>query len=283
MKDYICEACGKSFRAFPAHRDRSAHIFCSRECSKVPIVPIICQSCGNTFLVPARGIKDPKFCSRDCMNARDRREQVHKMSPQVDCVCIQCGKIYSVRSSVAKVQKYCSQECFGIAHADRWVAEKNPNFKGKIAVTCAYCGKVFETYPSRGGRKKYCCRTHSLLGNLRRLASNPRTDIECSMANALMDAGIRYDEQVLMFDKFLVDFRLQDFPIIIQCDGEYWHDRPQVRGRDKGQDNYLSKSGFIVLRFTDKQIYKDLKGCIRKIKRTISERSTGHRNGNADE
>ena len=89
------------------------------------------------------------------------------------------------------------------------------------------------------------------------------------MANALTGKGIAFSEQVPMFDKFLVDFKLNNYPIIIQRDGDYWHNRPHVRSRDKGQDRYLAKSGYMVLRFDDKQILNNIDGCLSLIKSAI--------------
>lgn len=72
-----------------------------------------------------------------------------------------------------------------------------------------------------------------------------------------------------MCGKFMVDFRLTDYPVIIQCDGTYWHDRPRTRSRDRGQDRYLTKAGYIVLRFNDHQILHEVQSCILAIRQAI--------------
>ena len=84
-----------------------------------------------------------------------------------------------------------------------------------------------------------------------------------------MSNRINYSEQVILFDKFMVDFLLPSHNIIIQCDGMYWHDRPRARAKDKGQNNYFVKAGYIVLRFTDEQIHKSMGACIATIKKAI--------------
>lgn len=254
-----------------AWRKKREYVFCSEQCRNTPIIDRECVVCHTTFKIRAKW-REGKYCSKDCHNQFIRDNAVHKNLPTTEKQCEYCGKTYRVRNSIARAQRFCSQRCFGLSN--RPSGETNPNWKAKVKVVCAYCGKEFETHVSRIGRSMYCSASHRIIGNLKRLASNPRTDIERAMANALMDNGIRYDEQVLMYDKFLVDFKLQDYPVIVQCDGEYWHDRPATRARDKGQDNYLAKCGYTVLRFTDAQILKGMKTCMKQVRQNLrAERS----------
>ncbi len=266
METYYCTICGKPMRMHPSARAKRRYLFCSRKCQHTPFLDRTCVVCSNHFKVIVQN-PGTKFCSKDCHNRYIRENELHKKAPKIEKICEHCGKLYLVRRSIGRTQRYCSQQCFGFANSKK--GEANSKWKPKVKVTCAYCGKEFETYPCRASRKNYCCKAHFALSNLLRFANQHRTDIERAMANALMDSGIRYDEQVPMFGKFLVDFKLQDYPIIIQCDGRYWHDRPDTKARDKGQDNYFAKCGYTVLRFTDDQIYHDLQGCIRKIKQCL--------------
>jgi len=269
VNTYHCSVCGKKVEQFDCHRKRIKHTFCSKKCRLTPFIQKQCSECGKTFLATAQTASSAMFCSRECVNAKNRREEIHKKGKLVKCTCERCGKVFKIRSSVAKVQRYCSQKCSGASIGESQTGKDNPRWKPKVKLNCDYCGKEFKTYPSRIGRKKYCCKKHRLLGHLKRLASNPRTDIEKAMAEALTKAGIEHEEQVTMCDKFLVDFLLPAHKLVVQCDGVYWHDRPEVIGRDKGQDRYLTKCGYTVLRFTDKQIYNNISKCIEKIKRTI--------------
>jgi len=102
-----------------------------------------------------------------------------------------------------------------------------------------------------------------------RLANNQRTDIERLMSAALGNAGIRFQEQVPMYDKWLVDFLIPEQKVIIECDGTYWHDRPDAKARDKGKDRYLTKCGYRVFRFTDKQIYADVDACVAQVRKHL--------------
>jgi very-short-patch-repair endonuclease len=89
------------------------------------------------------------------------------------------------------------------------------------------------------------------------------------MALCLSQHGIAFKEQELMFNKFVVDFLLTDVPIVIQCDGTYWHNLPNTVRRDKAQNGYLLKCGYSVLRFNDKQIVKHIDECLNLILKEI--------------
>jgi len=263
-----CQACGKTFGKH--YCNITKYNFCSRKCMSVDCIPTTCAQCGKEFLTNGRAYVEAKFCSTECRHERARKEEVHKRGKLVTKTCERCGKEFSVRPSVAKVQRYCSQACSGKHLGDLFAGSQSPVWRERIKITCAYCGKEFEVVPSRSKGTKYCCQQHRILGLFKHLAAGGRTDIERAMSTALRQNRIAFDEQVVMFDKFMVDFKLSEYPIIIQCDGVYWHDRPGVRTRDKGQDAYLVKAGYVVLRFTDNQVLHQMPSCIKAIKRAIN-------------
>lgn len=269
MEIYHCSVCSVEVETYPSVRKKVQHIFCSDTCRFTPFIPKQCTECGKEFLATAQTARNTKFCSKDCRNAKNRREEVHKKTPKTKLICEYCKKEFSVRRSIGKVQRYCSQTCSGRAIGQQQTGENNSKWKPKIKVVCNYCGKNFEIYPCRDSGYKYCCKKHSILGNMQRLSTNPRTNLEIEMSKALQSCQIDFDEQVIRFEKFMVDFKLRKYPIIIQCDGAYWHDRPKVKGRDKGQNNYLAKAGYIVLRFNDTQILDNIQYCIQEIKHAI--------------
>lgn len=268
MPLYPCAACGKPIEMPAAWRKKSKYVFCSDQCRKTPCVPKECAQCGRTFRVCAQGAGDAKWCSDECRNAAIRQEQRHKKVPTVTLKCAHCGKEFSVRRTYQDKQLYCSKQCFYAAKFTPKHGESAAAWKEKLTRVCDYCGKEFEVQPSRS-KQLYCCAKHRILGNLKRLSRNPRTSIEKNMADALTKSRIAFEEQVVMFDKFMVDFKLTNYPIIIQCDGVFWHNQPKTKARDKGQDAYLVKAGFIVLRFSDGQIVNEMPNCLRIIERAM--------------
>jgi very-short-patch-repair endonuclease len=86
----------------------------------------------------------------------------------------------------------------------------------------------------------------------------------------LLSLGIKnFNEQVLMFDKFLVDVLIPDKNLIIHWDGHYWHSKPRRILLDKSQDAYLEKCGYKVLRITDLEIKNNKERVYDNIKRAI--------------
>lgn len=129
------------------------------------------------------------------------------------------------------------------------------------------CGKRFKKYPSRvasavGRKGDYCSKgCHYVnVANLR-----GRTDIELAMAKALKSARIKYQEQVPMYGRWVVDFVIPSRKLVVLCDGKYWHNRPKVKAKDRGQTNYLRKCGWSVLRFTCEEIKKSMDDCLAQV------------------
>lgn len=260
-----CAACGTTVPVHASHLHRASHRFCSPECQQTPVVPKTCDQCGGAFLAIAKGAGRARWCSRECHNTYLRDSKAHIKGANTDMICEHCGASYRVRSSVARTQRFCSKQC--VCEHRKKMHLSTPPKNIKVEQHCKYCGVSFWIYPSRikDGRGAYCCRPHAHAGNLLRFANGERTDIEIAMAVAMRERGVIYQEQVMMFDKFLVDFLIPLSMLIVQCDGLYWHDRPAAKARDKGQDAYFKQCGYRVLRFTDKQIYSDVDKCINAV------------------
>ncbi len=266
---YICNA-EMSLPRCRAGNQYQKKYFCGDKCRNTPCFPAECKSCHKPFLVTYHNAHGAKYCSTECKNAEIRKKWANGYrSVQVEAICKKCQKPFMLRRTLVSKQEYCSQKCSGVAVGEMHTGAKSPVWKPKIKLCCANCGNDFETYPSRSERRKYCSRKCLTAGNLKRFAANERTDIEIAMAKALSEHKVKYSEQVVMFDKFMVDFLLPEHNIIVQCDGMYWHDRPKAKQRDKGQDRYFAKAGYTVLRFTDKQINKHMSECIATIRRAI--------------
>lgn len=75
------------------------------------------------------------------------------------------------------------------------------------------------------------------------------------MEKALTLAKIKFKREV-KFKRFHVDFLLEKYKTVIECDGEYWHLIPKIMERDKRKDILLQSLGFKVLRFTGSELKK---------------------------
>ena len=95
------------------------------------------------------------------------------------------------------------------------------------------------------------------------------TSIEKKMMQGLDDAQINYEFQGVIDKKYPCDFVLRDYMLVVECDGTYWHSKPEAIIRDARKDAYLQAIGWTVLRFSDKIINKDIYGCIKAIQNLI--------------
>uniref|UniRef100_A0A7C3SNC3 DUF559 domain-containing protein n=1 Tax=Dictyoglomus turgidum TaxID=513050 RepID=A0A7C3SNC3_9BACT len=59
------------------------------------------------------------------------------------------------------------------------------------------------------------------------------TDIEKITENELKRRKLFYLPQQPIGGFVLVDFYLPDQKIIIECDGDYWHNRPEIKEKDR--------------------------------------------------
>ena len=84
----------------------------------------------------------------------------------------------------------------------------------------------------------------------------PSTSIERITRTALDALGITYQAQYPI-GRFCADFYLPEWNVDLECDGEYWHGREDVREKDARRDATLVGAGFSVVRLTEADIRAD--------------------------
>ena len=228
---------------------------------------IICQGCGKK--ITKRMPRGRKYCSLECYRHSTRPQR--KTGKVFECEW--CGRKVYKPKSLQREHKFCSKEC-----ANKWQA------RNKIEFICKICGKKFKWSKSRikNHNPLYCSwecrlkdkehiRKNAIKGNLVQQSKKGLNKLELAGRKILQDLGIGFNEQVLMFDKFLVDILLKDSPIIIQWDGVYWHSKPKRKKLDISQDAYMKKCGYKVIRFTDEDIKNNKKKVYGNIERTIQQ------------
>jgi len=168
------------------------------------------------------------------------------------------------------------------------IKEKSPKWKGGLPC-CTVCGKQLSRYNGTlckkhdiekrqtvGGYNKgkhHSDETKALLRKLtiRQLKDNhlkQGTSIELIVKNLLDVLKIDYEFQYNFNDKFLCDFAIVDKKIIIECDGDYWHNREDNKKRDKAKNAYITKCGWQMVRFWEHDIndnIQDVKDSIMKL------------------
>lgn len=81
------------------------------------------------------------------------------------------------------------------------------------------------------------------------------TDIELAVEAVLQTLEIGYETQKAI-GRYVVDFYVPSKNLVIECDGEYWHDRPEMQAKDARKDTYFASKGYHVLRLLGSQIRK---------------------------
>jgi G:T-mismatch repair DNA endonuclease (very short patch repair protein) len=51
------------------------------------------------------------------------------------------------------------------------------------------------------------------------------TKIELKVEKELKRRNINYQKQISLYPRAMVDFYLPEYRIVIQCDGDYWHNK----------------------------------------------------------
>ena len=97
-----------------------------------------------------------------------------------------------------------------------------------------------------------------------------KTDIEQLMFNSLKENNINFVSEFPIRCKYgyIVDFAIPEIKLIIEVDGEVWHDKEH----DRKRDGYLKQNDWKVLRFKGKKVENDINDCINKIKSEIERR-----------
>lgn len=244
-----------------------------------------CLNCKKDFSRPLRkGRKDVipnhiwlprKFCSRRCASEYRVIHRIKEKYPN-EKRCLECRKIF-IRPSFKrglqdltgwKKRQFCSTKC------SRTVIGRIS--RNKTAVTqgthkvCEGCGERFERSKDSSGiryttnahwkKQRFCSTACNIKYNIKK----SDTDIEKLIEAIFVEKEIVFEKQK-KFGRMLVDFYLPDFNTVIECDGDYWHNRLGAPERDARKTKALKEMGFKVLRFWGKEIYKSPIQCVNQL------------------
>jgi len=94
------------------------------------------------------------------------------------------------------------------------------------------------------------------------------TSIELIMRKELKRRKIKFEPNHQLMNKYNVDMYIKP-NIVIECDGDYWHNRPGCQEKDKRRDIDLKNNGYKVFRFWEQEINTDIKKCVDKLLKSI--------------
>lgn len=235
---------------------------------------IVCVGCGET--VARRARPGTKYCSLACYRSGSRPARRTGVTRE----CEQCGATFYVPKSRVVEARFCGTAC-----ANDWQG------RNKTEHVCTTCGERFRWSPSRsaGGQYniKYCsitCRDQdpeyraAVIASHARLLRGRVTGAEAAGYALLDSLSVQYDRQAVFNGKFTPDALVSEAMLVIQFDGDYWHDRKgtsteaRIRRRvalDRSQDAYIRACGWRVLRLWESDLLNDLAGCAEKVRQHL--------------
>lgn len=231
-----------------------------------------CVGCG--VVVTGRLRPSQTYCSLTCY----RQSSKPQRRTGEERECIRCGEPFYVSHSRIELGQgvYCTLACHNAAQGD-----------GKTSHTCETCGTTFRWSPSRSGSGNYNIRYCSLpcrdadperremLLRMNTDQQRGRTTRAERIGCALLDRlGMKYVAQPVFAGKFTPDAAIPAARLVVQFDGDYWHDRKgtsqeaRIQRRvalDRSQDRYIRQCGWEVLRLWESDLVGDPDGCAARI------------------
>ena len=233
---------------------------------------ITCAGCSTT--VTRRMQPRTRYCSIACYRSSPRPQ---RRTGETRACAVCGGAFYVAASRPAHQGRFCSTACHDV-HQGR----------GKTDHVCKVCSGAFRWSPSRtaGGNYNvtYCslpCRNADPARRAQLLAMNEalqtgRTTRAEVAGYALLDSlGVDYQRQATFNGKFTPDALIPCARLIVQFDGDYWHDRagtstePRILRRvalDRSQDSYVRACGWTVVRLWGSDLLADPVGCAEKVR-----------------
>lgn len=221
---------------------------------------ITCIACGET--VTKRMPPGRKYCSIGCYRRSPRPQR--KNGKIINCE--QCGESFYVsKHRIEAGARFCSDDCHNEYQG-----------RNKTEHECKICGNTFRWSPSRSSsgnyRITYCsigCRDadparREMLIQMQVIQQSGKMTKTEALGYAMLDSvGIEHERQRPFAMKFTPDAVIPSARLVVQFDGDYWHDRagdsaePRIMRRvalDRSQDKYIRACGWEVVRFWDSEL-----------------------------
>ena len=175
--------------------------------------------------------------------------------------CAQCGQKFWATASQISWRIFCSQRCA------RKSGEEAPRelYGAGGTRSCEWCGAGFIPAPNNLEQiycSKECARRGFRLSvRKKQQTERPReTKIERVMRYELARRNLPFEAQAEI-GTWTVDF-LVGSKVVVECDGAYWHNKPDAQERDLKRDAELQTMGYQVLRFGEVDILERVGYCV---------------------
>lgn len=100
--------------------------------------------------------------------------------------------------------------------------------------------------------------------------SKCESPIEIRLFKSLWNCGIETHTQYVEHP-YRLDMVIFNPKICIECDGREWHSTATQKAHDRRRTAYLRRKGWKVIRFSGRQINRDVKRCVRRVRDEIEK------------
>lgn len=264
LRFHTCRQCSTLFLPVPCSKGLYCSLSCVHASQRKPREVRNCLACGKQYQ-KAFAYEAGPYCCRKCSNA-------HKQGPKrmEDRPCPFCGETFTLHVHRNNPPTpCCSRLCSKRFRALTVVGTNHPLFKPKIPMACEVCGTIKEVKPSLVSRFRACSRRcASILGQM----TWPRiSSIERKIDEAFRSIGQTPEAQYLV-GPYILDFAFPDHRLAVECDGTYWHGRPEQQFKDRRKDGYLKHKGWKCIRLTEVEINADPADCVMRVLKLLETR-----------
>jgi very-short-patch-repair endonuclease len=235
---------------------------------RIALVHLLCEQCGRPMSIRGRD-GQRRTCSARCRNAQRGPQTIGVARAVIEAkgwARPLRGKtwedVYGADGAARRRANMVSQgrRRLGKSYEDLTDSVTAAEWRRKAGST--WRGKTPEELlgPERAAALREVRRQHLLARGPLAVAMSRRGEpsrLELTMRALLDRLGIRFEPQASVAGR-QVDLYLPDYKLVIECDGEYWHQRPESQARDARNTAALEAAGYTVLRFGGQEIERRL-------------------------
>lgn len=133
----------------------------------------------------------------------------------------------------------------------------NDEVKNKISNSLK---QFYETDEGKERLKQMSKETSERIANGILCTPCQNTSIEIKVEEELIFYGIRYLKQKVICNgkrNFVLDFYIPSLKLVIECNGDYWHNLPERKQRDKELKEYVESTGRKIIFIWEHEINDD--------------------------
>lgn len=272
MRIIVCEICKEKKKYFAKNKCKTCYVR-EKYHEMYPLskyagkrIKLKCKLCGYNFeLIPwkvrqiqSRKNHNPLTCSPECRYALIQQKYLKH------CKC-GCGNIL--------INQYEKRIGFRAYH-DKERIKKAQIIKAKKAIINTQ-KKLIKRYgvdnPSQvpgamEKRRKTWLKKYGTI-NVASLIKSP-TSIEIKMKKVLESLNLDFEEYFKL-NGWVWDFCIPNKRVLIECDGDYWHNYPTGSKSDHIKNKWVKNNNWKLLRFWERDINKNIELCEQKVRQEV--------------